>query len=171
MGVIGVVVVLAASGCLVGEVQGIRCGADAECPTTYFCDLPRSECRAVTDAEGIPSLDIPKVRDPTGALVLLPHVPAGATSPLGLQIVNHGAGPAEGVSLSFAKLECTAFTIHSDSLPDILDAGQSAIVAVDVTTGAGDCAAVKIIDWFLDYSGRESRGTFDLDIKDPTASP
>ena len=69
-----------------------------------------------------------------------------------------------GRSLDFGYLACAAFEVHDDTVPAQLDPGQTAEVTVDVTTGAGGCAALTIIDWFAHYSGRSLRGTFDLDI-------
>jgi hypothetical protein len=170
---VAVVVVLAASSsaCLFDEVTGIPCGADDECPTTYFCDLPSSTCHAKTDVDGVPNLAIPKVKDGTGQLVLLPKVPASATTPLGLQIVNVGDGPADDIGISFAALACASFEIHDDTVPATLAKGASALVTIDATTQGGNCASVKIVDWFLSFSGREGRGTFDLDIGGTPAPP
>jgi hypothetical protein len=161
-----VALLLSSSGCLFDEVRGIPCGSDHDCPTTYFCDLPHDECRLTTDELSAPDLTVPMVRDPAGAVVLLPKVPAEQTSRLGVQVQNRGAGPAEGVLLSFAPLQCVAFTFP-DEPPTVVGGGQTVEFPVDVAAEGGPCSSVKIIDWFLDYSGRSSRGTFDLDITDP----
>jgi hypothetical protein len=158
--------VSSSSACLFDEVQGIPCSEDDECPTSYFCDIPTSTCHGKSDVDGVPLLEIPKIKDSSG-LVLLPKVPAAATTPLELQLVNTGDGPADNIALSFATLACVSFQIHDATVPSTLAKGASALVAVDATTQGGSCASLKIVDWFLSYSGRQNRGTFDLDILTP----
>src|SRR5439155_15616376 len=91
--------------------------------------------------------------------------------PVALVIKNDGKGTASSIAVSFAALQCASLEVHDDTVPDTLVKGKSANVTVDVTAETGPCVSVKIIDWFLSYSGRESRGTFDLDIQNPAAAP
>lgn len=152
-------------GCLLGDVEGIPCAADGDCPTTYFCDLPHSECAAEADGRGIPVLEIPKVRDPAGDQVFVPKVPLVGPSHLGLIVKNTGEGPAEGIGLSFATLACVHFAVDEATMPAAVAPGATTEIGLDVTPG-DQCGGVKIVDWFLTFSGRSARGTFDLDITD-----
>ncbi|HEY4222451.1 MAG TPA: hypothetical protein VGO62_13945, partial [Myxococcota bacterium] len=122
----------ASSGCLVGEVSGIPCDGDSTCPSSYFCDLPRSECLEKSDTQGAPALDITKLLV-DGAAQLIPKIPNSATTPLGMVVENAGGGPAEGIQIDFAYLECVSFEVHEDTVPPTLDKKQSATITVDVT--------------------------------------
>ncbi len=155
---------LGSAGCLLGDVTGVPCAKDGECPTTYFCDLPRAACRKQSDHDGPPALRVDKVRDSSGDLVLLPKVPDAATSPLGLHLVNDGDGPADLIGVSFTFLACVEFRVPPENVPDTIPGKGDAEVGIEVTTGGPDCGGVQIVDWFLTFSGREQRGAFDLDV-------
>lgn len=152
------------SACLIGEVSGIPCAADATCPVDYFCDLPRHECRELTETFGPPVLRVKLITDPTGEQVTTPLVPPDTTSTIVLNTENIGRAPAENPGLSFASLACVAFYLGEDTLPLAIEAGATGSVPVDVTPGPG-CDGLHIIDWFFTYSGRETRGIFDLNVK------
>jgi hypothetical protein len=160
-----VVCAVASGGCLFGDVDGIPCGADSECPTDYFCDLPHATCAADGDDSSVPDLKIGKVRDPSGKLVILPKVPEGTTAEIGLQLVNQGKTAAGDIGLTFAPLECTEWRVPVENLPDEVKGGATVEMKVELVTGPG-CGGVKIVDWFLAFSGRTRRGTFDLNILD-----
>lgn len=164
--VVLVAALVASSGCLVGEVTGIPCERDDTCPSDYFCDLPRSECRELTDTFGPPLLQVKLVNDPAGNPVTTPFIPPDATSTIALLPENVGLSAAEDVALSFAELNCISFNVDEATLPAVVEAGATATLAVAVTP-APDCDGLTIIDWFLTYSGRETRGIFDINVKEP----
>lgn len=156
----------ASVGCLGGEVRGIGCDDDGACPSDYFCDIPRGECRAQTDAFGAPALVVRALRDPGGDEVRTPYLPPGATSTIALLTENAGLGTAEQVEVDFAYLSCFAFDVDEASEPERLDPGVRVAIEVAVTP-APDCEGLSIIDWFMSYSGRETRGAFDVNVRDP----
>jgi hypothetical protein len=155
---------LGASGCLIGEVRGIPCAADDACFAGSFCDVPRQECREITNAFSPPVLRVKLITDPSGEQVTTPLVPPETTSTLVLFAENVGLAPAEDIDLSFAFLDCIAFDLDEDAPPRVIEAAATAGIEVDVTPAAG-CDGVHIIDWFFTYSGRETRGIFDLRVK------
>ena len=155
---------LVTSGCLIGEVSGIPCERDGACPSDYFCDLPRSECREITDTFGPPVLTVKRIADPSGTVVTTPFLPPELTSTIALLPENIGLAPAENVALTFAELACFEFNIDETTLPAVVAADETGSITVDVTPAAG-CEGLTIIDWFLTYSGRETRGTFDINVK------
>ena len=159
-------VVVGCAGCLMGEVAGIPCDADDACPSDYFCNLPRSECRELTDAIGPPLLKVLLIADPSGSPVVSPAIPSEVTSSIALLPENVGGVSAERVSLSFAELNCITFDIDESTLPAVIAVEASGSIRVALTPGAG-CEGLAIIDWFLVYSGRETRGTFDLNVRRP----
>lgn len=156
---------VATSGCLIGEVTDIPCQGDGACPSDYFCDVPRSECREITDTFGAPLLTVKLIADPSGTPVTTPFVPPELTSTIALLPENIGLAPAENVALTFAELACIGFNIDEATLPELVAAGKTGSITVDVTPGAG-CEGLTIVDWFLTYSGRETRGTFDMNVKE-----
>ncbi len=155
---------LASTGCLFGEVRGIRCGDDDACPETYFCDVPRAECREVTDVMGPADIKIEAVLDPDGAEVRTPFIKPDVTSTLTLLPQNIGLTPAENIGLTFGVLECFNFDVDEATLPDAIAPGERAEIAVAFTPGPG-CEGLTIIDWFITFSGRETRGVFDVNVK------
>ena len=58
------------------------------------------------------------------------------------------------------------FSVELDALPEVIEPEETGRIPVEVTTQPG-CAGLIIVDWFLRYSGRSTRGTFDLNIRDP----
>ena len=69
------------------------------------------------------------------------------------------------------EVACVQFHVHDDTLPAALPKGATTIVTVDATTGGVECVSVKIIDWFVTFSGRSERGSFDLDITQDGVAP
>jgi hypothetical protein len=155
---------VAGAGCLLLEVEGVPCGDDEECPSGYFCDIPREGCRAESDAQGPPELVIELVRDGKGAEVRAPQVAPDETTRLGFLVENRGRGPAESMRLTLAELSCFAFLVEGASVPATLAAGARAAIDVDVTPAPG-CNGLHILDWFLTWSGRETRGSVDVNVR------
>lgn len=164
--VVPALLALSSSACLFGEVGGIPCGADDECPSSYFCDLPRETCVAESDTAGVPSLVIHQVKDPKGDVVRSPFIPPEGTSRVGLLVKNEGVGPAEGLVLELAPLHCIAFDIEEESVPQVIEGSATAEIGVRMTPPGPECEGLKIVDWFLTFSGRETRGTIDVNITD-----
>lgn len=159
---------VALPGCLVGEVRGIRCQEDNACPDRYFCDVPRTECREGTDVFGAPALIVTKLLDPAGDEVRIPVLPPAATSSIALLPENVGLAPAEDVTVAFAELACFAFDLDEATEPERIEPGARGSIEVAVTPAPG-CDGLTIVDWFMRFSGRETRGTFDVKVNDSGA--
>lgn len=151
------------SACLFGEVEGIPCETDDECPSSYFCDIPSRECRANTDQSSAPDLVIQKVRDPSGRDVRSPFIPVATASRLGFWVENRGLAPAENVVLTFAPLACFRILVDEATVPASLEGAASKAVSVEMLPAVG-CEGLHILDWFLTWSGRETRGTIDVNV-------
>lgn len=152
------------TGCLFGEVRGIPCEVDDVCPETYFCDVPRAECREVTDVFGPPDITIPTVLDRSGEEVRTPFMPPGEGSIITLLPVNSGLSTAEDLRASFGVLECFTFDVDEATLPAAIEPGERGAIEVVMTPALG-CEGLTIIDWFITFSGRETRGVFDVNVK------
>jgi hypothetical protein len=157
--------VLSSSACLFGEVRGIPCDGDDACPETYFCDLPRAECRERSDVLGPPDIKIEALLDPDGDEVRTPFLPPETTSSITLLPKNVGLAPAESIGLTFGVLACFTFDVDETTLPDAIAPNERAEIVVAITPGEG-CEGLTIIDWFLTFSGRETRGVFDVNVKE-----
>lgn len=155
----------ASSGCLVGEVRDIPCDDDAACPETYFCDVPRAECREVTDVMGPPDIKIEALIDPEGDEVRTPFLTPEIANTVVLLPTNVGLTPAEDIAISFGVLACFTFDVDEATIPEAIAPAERAEIAVVMTPGAG-CEGLTIIDWFITFSGRETRGVFDVNVKD-----
>ena len=152
------------SGCLVGEVRGIPCAIDEACPENYFCDVPRDECREVTDAMGPPDIKIESVLDPDGNEVRTPFLKPETANTIVLLPKNVGLTPAEDIGITFGELACFTFDVDEETIPEVIAPEQRVELAVTMTPGAG-CEGLTIIDWFITFSGRETRGVFDVNVK------
>jgi hypothetical protein len=161
---IGCAALVVLSGCLFGEVRGIPCDEDAACPEDYFCDVPRDECREITGAFGPAVITVPLLKDPEGDEVRTPFIKPDVTSELVLLPTNAGLSTAEDVGLTFGELACFTFDIDSSTLPEAIEPGARAEIVVDVTPGPS-CEGLTIVDWFMTFSGRETRGVFDINVK------
>lgn len=160
-----IALVAASSACLFGEVRGIPCDDDGACPESYFCDVPRAECRElIKDVTGPPAIVIEAVRDPDGAEVRTPFIKPDVTSALTLLPKNVGFTAAEDIGVTFSDLECFAFDVDERTLPQTIEPGAQAEIIVAVTPASG-CEGLTIIDWFITFSGRETRGVFDINVK------
>jgi hypothetical protein len=159
------VLVSTSTGCLFGEVRGIPCDSDDACPETYFCDVPRAECRERTDVLGPPDIKIQALLNPRGDEVRTPFLPPETTSNVTLLPQNVGLTPAENIGLTFGDLACFDFDVDETTLPKAIAPGERAEVVVAITPGEG-CEGLTIIDWFLTFSGRETRGVFDVNVKE-----
>lgn len=104
------------------------------------------------------------MRDQRGAIVIDPFVPGGGVrTELFAVLENKGDLPAEGVRLSFIDLACMGLEFDPTDVPDAVDGGGSVEVAFSVAPV--DCVTPSIQDWFLFYSGRANRGTFNINVE------
>lgn len=158
-----VVVVVGVSGCLVGEVSDIPCGKDGQCPTSHFCDVPNAVCVPATDVDGAPDLDVVGVEDGAGALQIDPFVVPGEETTLTLHIENRGKRAAFDVDLDLTQLVCMNLRFDETDVPETIDAG--ATVEVPFVVDPDGCSTPSIQDWFLFYSGRAKRGTFNINVE------
>ncbi|MDP2344195.1 MAG: hypothetical protein Q8O67_24770 [Deltaproteobacteria bacterium] len=165
--VVVVVAVGLLQGCLVGELSDIPCRQDTECPAEHFCDIPNETC--IADAAGPADLVVSGVIDRTGAEVPAPRVESDAPSTLQLVILNQGGAPAEDIELEIVRLFCMNLEFDPLDVPPTLEAGAKA--NVEFTIEPHDCSAVSIQDWFLFYSGRAKRGTFNILPDNPPSTP
>lgn len=149
--------------CLVGEVTGIPCGADDDCATAHFCDLTVGTCRAEADGVSAPRLQISGIVIDDAAPVVSPFIPKTGTSSLQLVLENRGGLPATEVRVELSELACMAFVVDESTLPAGVVSGGSARVALTATPD-GTCGTPMIVDWFLFFSERGSRGTFNLNL-------
>lgn len=163
VGLLATMSALLSGACLVGEVRGVPCDADAACPENYFCDLPRTECREITDSFGPPRIEITAIRD-DGEEVRTPFIPPEATTTLVLLPNNSGLSTAEDLGVSFGELECITFSVDLEGMSHSIEPGARGEIPVAFTPGQG-CEGLTIIDWFITFSGRETRGVFDVNVK------
>jgi hypothetical protein len=145
----------AAPACLVGPVEGIPCSVDDECATGAFCDVPRASCAPGTapdvQVEGVVVDD---------AVVVDVFVPPDETTALAMRVQNRGGAPAEDLALRFGELACMNLVIDDAAVPTELRAGEAVDVAFTVTPQL--CSTPAIQDWFFTFSGRGTRGTFNI---------
>lgn len=161
LGFLVVCVGVGAEGCLLAPLE-IPCERDDQCPSGGFCDVSGGAC--VVDGTTAPDLNILRVRDQRGAIVIDPFVPGGGErTELFAVLENKGDLPAEGVRLSFIELACMGLDFDPTVVPDVVDAGGSVEVAFSVAPV--DCVTPSIQDWFLFYSGRSKRGTFNINVE------
>ena len=155
------------SSCLVGELSGIPCGDDDDCPGAAFCDIPASTCRFLADGPGPPDLRVSGVRDLSGVSVTSVRVPGSVESTLDLEVVNEGACGAVDVVLELIPLACMHLAFDLKDVPTTI--APAATVEIPFTIMPEDCNSPAIQDWFLFYSGRATRGTFNIlpDISGP----
>lgn len=146
------------SGCLTGPVEGIPCADDAQCATGAFCDLPIEVC-----ADGTaPDVQVVAVVD-DGVEVIDPFVPADLTTPLVMLVENRGGAVAEDLALRMGRLECMGLVVDETAVPSSLAAGATVAIPFAVTPRL--CSTPAIQDWFFSFSGRGSRGTFNIVIE------
>jgi hypothetical protein len=163
--VLAVLAVLTVSaGCLVGELSDVPCTRDDECATAHFCDLTVGTCAAETAERSAPNLQVVGVRDVAGAVVRDPFIERQGTQALGLVIENKGLLPAFDITLEFSELRCLNLVVDELTLVDTVVPGGSTEVAFTVSP-EGNCGTPIITDWFLFFSGRGSRGTFNINIR------
>ena len=96
--------------------------------------------------------------------VRTPFIKPDVTSTITLLPANVGLTPAENIGLTFGVLECFDFDVDESTLPVAIAPGERAEIAVAFTPGPG-CEGLTIIDWFITFSGRETRGVFDVNVK------
>jgi hypothetical protein len=147
-----------AAGCLVGPVDGVPCVVDEHCATDAFCDLPAAMCAPGT----APDLQVAGIVD-DGAIVIDPFVAPDATTALGMRIENRGGAPAVDVALRMATLACLGLVVDEGTVPTTVPPGGVVDVAFRVTPRL--CASPVIQDWFLSFSGRGARGTFNVVVE------
>jgi hypothetical protein len=147
-----------AAGCLVGPVDGVPCVVDEHCATDAFCDLPASTCAPGT----APDLQVVGIVD-DGELVIDPFVAPDATTALGMRVENRGGAPAVDVALRMATLACLGLVVDESTVPTTVPPGGVVDVAFRVTPRL--CASPVIQDWFLSFSGRGARGTFNVVVE------
>jgi hypothetical protein len=152
---------LASAGCLLGDVTAIPCGADAECPTETFCDLPGGVC-ITTAAEGAPpNVTLLGVEDEDGTPRTFTSVPSGQEASVVLHVKNDGGYVAEAIELELSDLSCAPMSLPMGAVPERLDPDETAKVTLTFSI-ARDCANPVPVDWFTRFSGREHRGVFEL---------
>lgn len=157
---------LATSACLVGEVTGVPCTDDDECATAHFCDLTEGTCRAELDGVSAPRLQVAGVLvdGDDGPAGLSPLIGKTGTTALTLVLENTGGQPAIDVGVEFSELACVALVVDESTLPAGVVPGGLARVAMTATPD-GACGSPMIVDWFLFFSGRADRGTFNLNLE------
>jgi hypothetical protein len=155
-----VCVVALLPGCLIGELNDIPCRQDSECPADHFCDIPNEVCLLDVGGAGPADLTVRGVVDRSGEVVPAPRVERDAPSTLELVIVNQGGRVAEDITLDLVRLVCMNLDFDPADVPPVLEAGEEA--RVEFTIEPRGCGAVSIQDWFLFYSGRAKRGTFNI---------
>lgn len=155
-------VVFTGAGCLVGELSGIPCGGDKQCPTNHFCDVPNDVCAAIGEADSAPDLDVTGVENGDGELQLDPFVVPGEETVLVLHVTNNGLRDAFDVDLDLTQLVCMNLRFDPLDVPDAIEGG--ATVEIPFTINPSGCGTPSIQDWFLFYSGRAKRGTFNINI-------
>jgi len=156
-------IVSSASSCLLGELTGIPCGRDDECATAHFCDLTIGSCVQETDLVTAPNLQVTGVRGPDGAVVRDPIVEATGLQGLAMVVENIGLLPALDVVAEFTELRCLSLEIDESTVPDTIVPGGGAEVKFFISPER--CGTPMIVDWFMFFSGRGSRGTFNLNIR------
>lgn len=158
---------LGASGCLVGELGGVPCRKDDQCPTSHFCDIPNDVCVSTGNGDAAPDLVVVGVRDAAGEVGISPFVAPDVTSTLGLVIENRSpAGPgraADDVVVEMTELACMNLDVDVQTVPAAIAPGATAEIEFNVRPD--DCGTPAIQDWFLFYSGRAKRGTFNINIR------
>lgn len=157
-------VLLLTSGCLVGELSGIPCGEDAQCPTEHFCDIPSGTC-VFAGGDAPPDVTVPGVID-NGEFTISPFVPPDVRTPLKLVLENVGGRSADNLDVELTRLVCMNLELEAGDIPGSIDAG--ARVEIDFSVAPDGCTTPSIQDWFVFYSGRAGRGTFNINItRDP----
>lgn len=156
-----VVDVLAASGCLLGDVDGIPCGSDDECATDSFCDLAEGVCLAGDPLTGPPNLEIVGASIGEGEPRTFLEIPVDEPVRLLLHAKNKGEARARQIELALSELSCAPILIETSTIATEVDPGDTDTIAIDVEVDP-DCANPVPVDWFLRFSGRERRGVFEL---------
>jgi len=155
---------LSFGGCLVGELQGVPCGRDDECATGHFCDLTVDTCRQETDAVSAPRLQVTGVVDKDGVVVRDPFIDKEGTYQMALVVENQGLLSAIDVDAEFSELRCLNLAFDPATFPAAMAPDAVAQLAFSAAPD-GTCGTPMITDWFLFYSGRGSRGTFNINIE------
>jgi hypothetical protein len=151
-----------ATGCLWGSLQDIPCDEDLACEPEGFCDLPRGVCHELTQNGGAPDVQVVGVVH-EGALVHDVFVTAEITTPLRLSVRNRGGVEARDISVRLGQVVCLSANVEEPTIPRRLAPLELAEVHLSVTPRS--CSAVVIEDWFASFSGRESRGTFNIVVQ------
>jgi hypothetical protein len=157
-GLTAVLTLASAGGCLVGFVDDVPCATDDACATGDHCDLTVGAC-APGDAPDVRVVEI--VDD--GVAVIDPFVPPDVPSTLAMRVTNPGGAPAEDIALRMGELACLGLVVDAATVPATLAPG--AIVDVAFTVTPRLCSTPAIQDWFFEFSGRGSRGTFNIVIE------
>ena len=157
----GMVLLAVLGGCLVGPVDGIPCGGDAECPTGYWCDAPGGTCSAAGLAPDVSVIGlVDEDGQPPRALFIEPATPTQTA------VVLHNAGTAAGIDLRLELSPISCLTWALADVPDVIAGGGEAQVPLTVT-GVPGCGAPITVDWLLSFSERGARGTFDIALLPP----
>jgi hypothetical protein len=162
--IVGIVVVVGGvGGCLVGEVQGVPCSSDDQCATNHFCDLVDQSCREEREDFFAPNLQVTGVRDVDGDVVTDPFIDRNGDFAMKLVVENVGGSTAVDVDAEFSELRCLNLRVEPSTLPSSVVAGGTVEVGFSASPD-GTCGTPMITDWFLFFSGRGSRGTFNINI-------
>ncbi len=151
-------------GCLVGEVHGVPCTDDDECGTGHFCDLVDETCREARDDFFAPELQVTGVRDVNGDVVNDHFIDRTGDYAMTLIVENVGGSSAIDIEAEFSELKCLNLKLDPATLPSSVVAGG--VVEIGFSASPDNtCGTPMITDWFLFYSGRGSRGTFNINIR------
>jgi len=156
---------LAGAGCLFGPLDGIPCTSDETCPTSAFCDLVARECRDL-GVTGPPDLQITGLGPPGGPYKVTGTLPRGPGA-LEVEVKNVGRGTAHAPTFSTNGTACLrlhddfAFAGIDELLPD-----EAATFELRVDPEPS-CDSPIIVDWFLTFDGRGTRGTVNINLVTP----
>ena len=149
------------SACLVGDVLDIPCASDDECPTSSFCDLTGGVC-ILGAKDGLPpNVNILGVEGEDGKVRTFTNVAVDVDTTVTLHMTNDGGYVAEDIEIELSDLWCAPMSIDEDTLPARLDGGETAEVTLRMNV-LRTCANPVPVDWFVDFSGRQHRGVFEL---------
>lgn len=155
---------LSTTACLVLPLHDLPCRDDDECPTDGACDVDRGVCR---EDGARPLVKVRTLVLDDGTAVRDPFVPKDVESSLQIVLENEGDAVAENVRLELAELVCLHQSIGEGgrAAPAIQGLGVGDSVTVPWQITPINCSSPVIVDWFVFFSGRAERGTFNINIQ------
>jgi hypothetical protein len=154
---------LAGAACLFDPIDGIPCGSDDDCPSAYFCDIPDGTCRAESGGLAPPALTVAGVQDDDDVSTV-PFIAHEGRTELALKLENTGGSTAEDIGLDFGIVACVGLAWRDADVPAAVPPGATRDVPIAFEPEPG-CDTPVIQDWFLTFSGRATRGTFNVNIR------